>query len=189
VHRTVNKVQGCPLLSVFLDIRLVLSIRIDMDECTIHQTFVSFYYLHLVKAGTLPLLQAHEMISSCTLVQKGRDTKPACLPVVGGSIAGRQRVTHHLASRTGVDKLRVSAEAANDLHTGKRGAWRSRERPRRGGGGEPREAAECRLWEHFEMRFATEGGRVVEFEREAMMAIAGDGEGELVQFYKLLDLV
>lgn len=116
------------------------------------------------------------MISSCALLQKGRYTEPACLPVVHGPVVGCQRVANHLASRTGVDKLWISAEAANDLHTGKRGAWSSREGTRRGVG-KPRKVAECRLWEHIDVCFATEGGGIAEFGDDAMaMAIVGDGE-------------
>lgn len=84
------------------------------------------------------------MIPPCALVQEGRDTKPACLPFVGGPVVGRQRVAHHLASGTGVDELWVSTEATNYLHAGKRGAWSGGEGARCDGG-EPGEAAESRL--------------------------------------------
>ena len=162
-----NKIQAHSLLTVFFDVGVVLSICIDMDECAIHSV-CQLCHVSLMKTGILPLLQAHKMISSCALIHKGRYTKPTCLPIVGGPVLGGQRVAHHLTSRTGVDKLRFSAEAANDLHTGKRSSWCGGEGTRCGGG-KPRKAAECRLCEHFEMRFAIEGGGKAEFGGGAMM--------------------
>ena len=83
----------------------------------------------------------------------------------------RDRIT---PERTAI--VRELSEAANDLHTGKRGAWSSREGTRRGVG-KPRKVAECRLWEHIDVCFATEGGGIAEFGDDAMaMAIVGDGE-------------